>query len=714
MTRALLGAALALSLSAAAAAGGCGRPEASSTTGGHPTAGSTGPFDPPHPPEHVWTECQASDQAFVRRALLALNGRRALGQVEVNAWEDAIQAIRRADMEAAGAFAEYAGTLTLDGSEQVNARRLVAGAMMRESAFRERWSDFLLEALHVNRVEVKSQRDCYGPSSPDAVDGGALAAWVRDHDPASATPPLPDFTMGQLLGSAIELDDLSVVYRANLFTMVHLPISGANVDPPALERSRRQDFGAVFASAYIHRDLVCLSCHNSASSVTYNPDPARNRAWPVPGLFERALYGADNGLHPSAEAATKGPDDLRAVSMLRYADVVDDDGQAPWGWAKACGHFSEPTAFDPLAIDAYFGSIRASAADPAKGLRASVWDLERALRRGVDRLAAHGLSRGKGGALADADEALAYLVAENIVERVWAEAVGSRLTIANYFPRTEVQRDILMSLTERFVATHFSLKRLLLDVLAHPAFNLKAPAEGCGASPYEVPNVFDPWTTADLDPSRRGNSPADGVFSISSRPLLRSLHRAMQWPYVVEYPQSDADESFQVALGFFIKDGDPGFRGLDFQGRLTWEAAYGSCADLSAGADFVTRIVAQAGATPGATVGDAVIALKDRLLGEPAIDPSEQPDLEALLGVSLGSTDLGGLDQRLRAVCGVLVSTPQFMLGGVVPPDTRAVPRLTPAEVTYDATCGELSQHLSSIAAPYVVTCGGTTTVVRQ
>jgi hypothetical protein len=701
--RAYLPAALALALSAAAGAGGCGSNPAatsSSSSGGPTTSGSSSSGTPEA--QHVWTECQASDQAWVRRALLGLNGRRSWGQAEVNAYEDAVKALRAAS----------AGSPPpVPGADLEDARRLVAQAIMGEDAFRERWSDFLLDALHVNRIELKSQQDCYGPPNPSAIDDGSLAASVRDGDPGSSKGSLHDFTMGQLLSSALQLDDLSVVYRGNLFAMMHHPIDGANVDFLAMERIRRQDFGAVFGSAYVHRDLVCLSCHNSEFSVTFNQDPALNRAWAVPGLFELSLYGASNGKHPAAEAATKGSDELRAVSMLRFTDVVDDNAAKPWGWADACGRFAEPMSDDPLAIDAYFGSVRSTADAPGKGLRASIWDVERALHRGVDLLAAHGLRRGAMGELADPDEAFAYLVAENLVEKVWNEVVGHPLTIANYFPRTEVQRDILMALTEHFVATHFSLKALLLDIVAHPAFNLKAPDEGCGVAPYEVPNIFDPWTTSDGDLARRGNSPADGVFAVSSRPLLRSLHRAMQWPYVEEYPQ---DESFQVALGVFIKDGDPGFRGLDFQGRLTWEDTYGSCVDQS-GADFVDAIVAQAGATPGATVGAAIIALKDRLLGEPAIDAAEKTDLEALVGGSLDATDLTGLDQKLRAVCGVLVSTPAFMLGGIPPADTRVVPALTPPAISYAGTCGYVAQYVTASAAPYTVTCGaGTTTATHK
>ena len=712
---------LAATLAGAALVGvapGCGSDPVAPTTGSTSdgTGGSTsstssatgsgGTGGQPPPPVHTGEDCQSSDQAWIRRAIVAIGGRRAWGQAEINAYEDVVKGVRLASGEDPQKPAPV-------GKDLDPARLLVANAMMAEDAYRERWSDFVMDALHTVRIETKSQEACYGPPSSTAVDDGAIAKWVRDNDSTAQTPPLPGFTMGDLLSSALQLDDLSVVYRGHLFAMMSLPIEGANVDFLAMERIRRQDFGAVFDSAYIHRDVVCLSCHNSELSVTHDDDPLKNRAWPVPGLFELSLFGSSNGKHSPDELSTKGPDDLRAHSMLRVADVVGN-GMLPYGWAGQCGSFTVPQAPDPLNIDTYFGSIKSTAADPTKGLRASVWDLEASLHRGVDLLAAHGLTRLPGDELADPDEAFAYLVAENIVEKAWDEILGTRLTIANYFARTAVQRDVLQALTDHFVAKHFSLKTLIFDILAHPAFNLKAPDEGCGLADYELPNLFDPWTKSDNDPLKRGNSPADGVFALSARPLVRSLHKAMEWPARPEFPGDDDETSFQSAVGLFLKDADPGYRGLDFQGRLTWEATYGGCPNLS-GTDFINKIVARAGDVPDATLGDGVLALKDRLLGEPAIEPTvEKPALEALLGAPLGSTNLGDLDAKLRTVCGVLVSTPQLMLGGIPPKDTRAVPKLTPADTTYQGTCGYLAGYFAGASAAYVVTCGATSTTVTK
>jgi hypothetical protein len=368
---------------------------------------------------------------------------------------------------------------------------------------------------------------------------------------------------------------------------------------------------------------------------------------------------------------------------------------------------------DPLGVDTFFGSIRSTPAEPNRGLRASVWDLERSLHRGVDQLADHGLIRLSGNVLADSDEAFAYLVGQNIVDQVWAEIMGQRLMIANYFPRTEIQRDILRRLTDHFVASHFSLKTLLLDILAHPLFNLKAPDEGCGVSAYEVPRILNPWSNAEKDATIRNNSPGDGVFAQSSRPLRRSLHRTMLWPEYPEYPNG-SEQVFQVATGFFLKDGEPGFRGLDFQGRLSWEANYGACQPLGPN-DYINKIVALAQATPGTTLADVVIAIKDRLVGEPWIESSKERSLlTSLLAANLDDKQLAFLDTRARVYCGMLLSSPQFLLGGIVPRDSNESPKLILPETSYDSVCAGFALAAQLIPTSYSITCAaGKITVTK-
>jgi hypothetical protein len=85
---------------------------------------------------------------------------------------------------------------------------------------------------------------------------------------------------------------------------------------------------------------------------------------------------------------------------------------------------------------------------------------------------------------------------------------------------------------------------------------------------------------------------------------------------------------------------------------------------------------------------------------------AEKARIEALIGAPLEETNLAGLDGRLRSLCGVLVSTPQFMLGGLVPRDTRDVPKVSPIEGLYETTCNNVVASVVVSGAPYQITCG--------
>lgn len=619
--------------------------------------------------------CDAGDRAFAHRTILALLGRRPLGQAEIEAHVSGIEQLRSAQSNA---------------GQPDTARLLVARALMQDDAFRVRWSDFLKDSLRAARTEVKSQQPCYGDHESVPSDGGALARFVRDHEATASDALFSGFTMRGLLASALELDDLSVVYRANLFAMMGKPLTGNSL-PLELELARRNDFGAAFEASYTRRDVTCLPCHNSEFSVTASTDPVTNRFWQVPTFFEFALFGSSSGMHPPNEAADRGSDVLRARGMFRYMDVVEK-GSAPFGWSSACGIFDEPTSDDPLHIDTWFGSLRSRPEDPSRGQRVSIWDLERSLKSGFEELAAGGIPSGQVGS----DAAFAALVTLRIVESVWTEVMGVPLTVGHNFPRTAAQRDVLMALTDRFLGAGYSLKELLSAILEHGVFNLKPPSSGCGSGPYPFARLLDPWTEAENDPTAHGNGPSDAVFPLSPRVVRRSLHTALEWPMYPEYPtEGSAEETLALALGFFLRDSEPGRRGLDFQGRLAWEAAYGTCAAPSS-PDFIDKLALAAEAAPGATVLDAVVALKDRLVGEPYVADEERAPLEALLGTPLDGP-AQSLDGSLRRLCGVLVSGPMFMLGGMVPDSEREVPMLTPADASKAHVCSRLDSTLVDI-----------------
>ncbi|MSQ84907.1 MAG: hypothetical protein EXR77_18880 [Myxococcales bacterium] len=658
------------------------------------------PPDPPPPNQtklRPWQDCQASDQAWVRRALLAIGGRRPWGQGEVLVWTDAVAAIRRKQGYTSNDGAFTGGEMPW-GPGLWQARREVALAMAQLPSFRLRWTDFVLDALRVNRIETKSQLKCYTQPGDGFHDKGELAQFVRDHTPTSAEPTMANFTLGQLVSSALKLDDVSVIWRANLFALVAKPFEAANVGANELERSRRQDFGRVFDAAYLHRDFVCMNCHNSQFSTTYDPQAQLNRAWPVFGHFEKALFGSPTGKHPADQEASKGASDLRAHAVLRHGGVVDNkSGQSPWGWHKDCGRFKRPTEPDPLGHDGYFGL--------ARGATVSVYDLETSLHKGINHIVTQGLIRKEDDSV-DPDDALAWLTAQSIVEQVWTEVIGSPLTVANYFPRTESQRDTLERLTDRFVRNRFSLRHLLADISVDPVFNPALPDVGCGDSAYPQPRLVNPWSNHESDPDARGNGPGDAVMALPARQLRRSLHIALGWPQPMEYPAGE-EQSFQLQAGVFLKDAEPGFRSLDFAGRLAWEQRYGQCPRPNA-FDFIDLVAELASGAPNGSWQDAVALLKDRLVGEPFVTQTEVTAMQALIGAKMTDKVVGAdAAERLRRVCGVLVTSPQFLLAGVVAPDRQSMPVLTPASVNYANQCLEMQAAFAAAKSPWVLNCAG-------
>lgn len=273
-----------------------------------------------------------------------------------------------------------------------------------------------------NHVEDQSQRGCWGDARLTAPDG-ALAAYVRDN-PATA-PGQNAFTMLDLAHSAIAADDPTVIYRAHLFPLVSLPITAANVPPIEAELARREDFGNVFDATYLNRDIVCLGCHNSERSVTDSTDPARDRHWPLDGNVDLALYGMAAGEAPAV-----------AHAMFRVDGFVDRFGATrPWGMVEDCGTFTDPASLpvDPADIDGHFGTLM--------GKQLTVFDLDLAMKRGFDHL--------RGTALAVAARARSPTLTTRWPTRsppTWSracrrEVIGSRLTIANYFPRNQAARD---------------------------------------------------------------------------------------------------------------------------------------------------------------------------------------------------------------------------------------------------------------------------------
>jgi hypothetical protein len=723
--------------SSGALAGAAGSGEAGSTPGGGESGnggegGEGGEAGSGGGELAAWYSCQSSDQAFVRRAILGVLGRRAYSQAEVNVYSQIIAQIDLAD----GLSDEQ--KLAKPESELRHSRAVVLEALFKQPAYAKRWSDLYRDYIRVQRIEELANKDCF--AAPLSEDPAAAAAYVRDQ-PASApgTGNTP-FNMHDVIAGSMALDDMTPIYTANLFAMLTKTYLGANALPAALELTRRRDFGAWFDASYLHRDTVCLNCHNSEFSVTQNADPKLNRHFPVPALLEKSLFGDSTG--PKTFGGYEGGD--REHAPLRFDSFVNScsdephtQAQAeeefynpgcaspdepihycsteavcetafskmgrsqPWGWAQSCGRYlsADQVPSDIAAVEAKFGNVT--------GLRSSPWGLANSLRAGFEKLRGGSLDVDPAtGEVPDPDEAFAYLVAMTISENVWLEIVGTPLTIPTRFPRNAAARDQLAYLANTFIKSGFSNQKLLEAIYASPYLNMAAPNSGCGEA-FSAPAVFDPWVIADQDPVKHKNSAADGVVSLTTRTAASALYAALGWarPERTAFPDtytlSDDDpeapiirseRQFESEVGFYLKSSEPGFRGFDFQARLGWENRFATCSKLAGeeAPDFVDQLAASVGSAGKGTARDLVMALKDRMIGQASIDElKEKPALEAVLGTTLDTdaSTIPALPAGLRKVCGVIASSAQFLLMGIPPADATAVPKLTPTTASYAGVC---------------------------
>lgn len=751
--------------------GGTGATTASGGSGGSsmiPSAGAAGEGGSPEPEAQPFYACQGSDQAFVRRAIQGVLGRRPYSQAEVNLYADLI-----AEVDALDAV-DPAELPAMPGKPLRHSRQVMMEALFQSPEYNSNWEELYRDFMRVQRVDEYNNPVCYG-LRVRVDDADQVAKFVRDNAPDASGVSGVAPTMADVIAGSLQLDDITPMYTANLFGMVVKTYAGANGLAKESEIGRRRDFGAWFDAVYLNRDTVCLQCHNSEFSVTQTPDPATNRHYPVPALLEKALFGSSTGdvsqgefepvdvMHGALKYARFTSNcSVQAVGSKNYLAALADgtitedmcpDGyrlcttassqgprdwicesayqatraMQPWGLDASCGAFTTPAAMpvDLAGVDTKFGSVT--------GKRSSMWDMQRSLRAGFEKLRVEGLGADPvTWEVSDPDKAFAYLTVMNIVEKVWKEITGAGLTIQNYFPRNAAARDQLQLLADTFVASGYSNKALLEEIYASPYLNLAPPDSSCWEGGYELPRIFDPWVTAEQDPIKRNNGVGDGVALLSGRTAARSAYGSLGWrlnaygstfPNARNYGENSVttnglasgtlERQFQNETGFFNKNTEVGFRGFDFQARLGFEDRLGRCNKLAPNhlAKDVIDILASKAKTPGAgTVRDLVEVLKDRIFGQTSIDEeAEKPALEAMLGVSLDAdaSTLVDPDPALRKVCGAMITSPQALMTpvAIVPADGSIVPKLTPNTDKYESLCSKLADV--TLPDGLIVNCNG-------
>lgn len=615
----------------------------------------------PGPPD----TCDAGAESWVARTIPLMWGRRAHSYAEVQMW-------------AAMAAEHGRGTVTR--------------AMAEDPEFVQWWATWFTDSLGVARSGDKSYASCFEEPMLAGHDG-SLAEFIAANGPEDAAFDAP-FNMADVLRSALVADDLSVAYRVHLFARMNKPVQGANVDAYELEYNRRVSFGEMFYETYLNRSLTCLPCHNSEYSVTGSTDPTLDRTWEIPGHFESALLGVATGI----------PED-EAFAMFRYSDLMEGQRARakPWGMDPDCGRFARESGLttDILEQEGYF--------IVPQGESGSVWMLESYLAQGVRGLVSDGLDRTEDDVVSG-PEAFAWLVAMNIADQVWAEAVGSPLTTAFDFPRNRHQRDKLRRFSDTFVRGGFSLRDLLVQITTDEYFNPGLPVT-CPSQAYGMDPVFDPWTPEEPDEDRKKNGPGDSVHRLSARTMLQSVHETMGWDPPEQFGLSSGDRDLQAAIGVYIRESQPGFNGVDFQGLLAFEEAYGTCSFGNGDEPDTLDRIMEAGLQANASVGDAARSVKDRLLQRSGIDDAERPFMEALLEASLDVPLEADHEEGLRMVCGALLMSPQWSMVT----DPGELGPIPPLSLGGDEDCLDLSiamrlQGVEVACADHIPSTSGTTT----
>ena len=675
-------------------------PGPDSTSGGSsdpgPNSSASDDGDPDPPGEGIEL-CDAGNEAFVKRLVPFVQGRKPEGMREVRLL---VQMIEQLD-----AMGE-------DG------RRIVARGLASGDVYLERWKTYLFDRLRVNRTGDRRNVTCYDTRT-QAATTTQLAEHIRDN-PANV-PYVGQWYVGDAIESALRLDDITPAYRADLFARMSAPIIAGNVTIEELEVMNRANYGQTFETTFLGRKTECLPCHRAEFSVTYSANESNNRHWPLPGHLELAVYG------PNAEAA----DEVPYHAIFRHAGMMGGPNLA-WNMRYECGTFAFEPAGDLLGYAPYMaGDFSAEA--PPNGVGANVFHLDQRLQGGFERLRQQGLALGDDMSIDDRPRAMAYLISMNLANEAWEEATGHRLVVANNFPRNQHQRDVLQQLAEAFVNEGFSLSALVTEVVTHDYFN-QAPPDTCNASsPYHLAAVFDPFTPSSTDPNTRLNGVGDMVHRYSPFVLLDSVSRAMWWdraqrfgPYQGQIPnvncgagmfpacdEGPVNVDFLRDVGVFLNDSESGFNGVDFNGLLHWEEELapgvdpgldGDCTGPLGGpcasADWIVQLVDLAAATPGTLMVDVVAAVKDRLITEPTLyNAAEEAVLESVMGVALDATvaDVGPAQAELaaRRAAGLLMNTPQFLLAGV--PSRDQHPAEDPVLVVPGTSTADLCAHLAPL-----------------
>lgn len=350
------------------------------------------------------------------------------------------------------------------------------------------------------------------------------------------------------------------------------------------------------------------------------------------------------------------------------------------------------------------------------------------------------------------DESFAYLAGAALVDNVFADVFGKKLTVVHGFSRNAHELQVHASLTNQLVYLNggqgWSLKSTLVSLLTSKLFNRLPSQVGDGDNPYELPLLLDPWTEGDPRPIvplpspppplrvrapwEAANAMTEGVHRHDADTLLRAASVALGWPKPQRhggvYPASGVVD----ATGAFVSYAKPGSDSVSFQGLLAWEGAVGACGAQPG--DWISQLMGRIEAYRAAhgvnpTYEQIVLAVKDRVISDPTIDggvsdPDDPTDEDrplvpggvksevertvlaqhfgvASLDVRVPGTDI---EPAVRSLCGALLESPQYWLAGIAQTSLGTDPAVF--DDTYEARCNDLAPRLADMGKPIVCHAG--------
>lgn len=296
----------------------------------------------------------------------------------------------------------------------------------------------------------------------------------------------------------------------------------------------------------------------------------------------------------------------------------------------------------------------------------------------------------------DPRSGLAHLTAMHVVDNVYEELTGARLTLDHGFPRTEEAQWTLNVLTREFTDSGWSLKRLIKRIQLSEGANRTAPALSAEAA-YPLGMVVQPWAAVEPgvvpDPHHGDNKNGQGDIAHrwSSRSLVHQAGRSLKWVPESGYPGIQDSTSVDplehwptwedaVGLGATQSLREQGHSDPGLGTQLAWEQAVDGCHPFAADDtvdDFVDLYLDEVVAGSEPTVELALLDVKNRIVstdlwwtGERALVANLAPGIDLDDPIDPIDPDHEGL---LRDYCTALLRSPQFMLYGL-PVTERPLP----------------------------------------